>query len=938
MPAYTYRPLSEPTIIRILQVLPQSKETDRVECCLAEYSLADTGKAHHYEALSYVWGNQDDPESILVDGDDFQVGRNLHTALLHIRDDQIVRHLWVDAICINQNNEDEKARQIPLMRDIYGHAHRVIVWLGNVADNSDLVFETIRLAGERALAGNTCPQEVTPESEFHQAACLELLNRDWFRRIWVLQEVGVARDISIMCGAAEIHGYIFCLGLRRLKLDLDGQVYSALSLMSGAIARPRYTPSTRGELSMAELVDMYHTRAATQLHDKIYALLGLTCDDRKAAALIPDYTAPWDKVLQRFVTYVLPSSFRVQTLPDPESVFLTGKGYTIGQISSIEGYTSSVRQSFTITFVYTSCAAHFKEKWGSRWVIGPSAKPVRQGDVLILLEGASKPSVIRLYEGYPVIIVLAVTSQQTEDTHQHISDDGTRLQPTRARHIIPRWRGESPQTEITMSLETGSRDISLIWSWKSCISIVGKGGEYECPLQSILFQAPVERKDDIRSIVEDLVVERIAKTDWEAVNLILDQVGITLPVTAKVLCAAATSTEESHFTYMIKAWGENGLPISSQVLEAAARNFYLTGLQLMQHHRRDMTQYTTDRVLQAALTNPSDFAYYMVRILCGESGENVPITEDVLKAAAARSRGPARDIMLFLCKHGGENLPITEDVLKVAVSHASPANLAMVIILCEYAGGNPPITEDVLKVASGLDFFGGAAILIALCELAGGDPPITEDVLKAVAERTERNGDIFMKILFHYGNENLRITEAVLCEVVGNASPSAPRLMQWLCQSSGKHLPITEAVVWRALTNKGGGRRSRRSTLFDRKVFDPYYGKRTMIEFLCHYGRADVPITDEMIAYEIDDDPLTSHILRDHARKIRSGSWGVREAVRKFRDPGKVFCQMVRSAKESLGVNKDKRIYEKNIVWIQESLRDVGAETKFKSRRWLELK
>ncbi|KAB8223254.1 hypothetical protein BDV33DRAFT_167671 [Aspergillus novoparasiticus] len=53
---------------------------------------------------------------------------------------------------------------------------------------------------------------------------------------------------------------------------------------------------------MAELIDMYHTHAATQLHDKLYALLGSTCDDPTAAALIPDYTAPWDRVLQRFVT------------------------------------------------------------------------------------------------------------------------------------------------------------------------------------------------------------------------------------------------------------------------------------------------------------------------------------------------------------------------------------------------------------------------------------------------------------------------------------------------------------------------------------------------------------------------------------------------------------------------------------------------------------
>lgn len=119
-----------------------------------------------------------------------------------------------------------------------------------------------------------------------------------------------------MCGIAEIHGHIFCLGLRNLNLDLDGQVHSALNLMNGAIARPRYIPNSRNALSIAELIDMYYTRAATKLHDKIYALLGLSSDDPKAAALIPNYILPWDTVLRQFVAYIPPKQFHVHTLPE----------------------------------------------------------------------------------------------------------------------------------------------------------------------------------------------------------------------------------------------------------------------------------------------------------------------------------------------------------------------------------------------------------------------------------------------------------------------------------------------------------------------------------------------------------------------------------------------------------------------------------------------
>lgn len=75
--------------------------------------------------------------SITLNGCDFPVTENLHTALLYLRNRQLERTLWVDAISIDQDKQDEKARQIPLMRTIYAQAQHVIVWLGEATENGD---------------------------------------------------------------------------------------------------------------------------------------------------------------------------------------------------------------------------------------------------------------------------------------------------------------------------------------------------------------------------------------------------------------------------------------------------------------------------------------------------------------------------------------------------------------------------------------------------------------------------------------------------------------------------------------------------------------------------------------------------------------------------------------------------------------------------------
>jgi hypothetical protein len=183
MSQYTYSlPLKGSDSIRLLSLMPSKVVTAPIQCQLHNYDFAEYDEGTHlYEALSYVAGSFDDPsQSVYVDGQLLHVTTNLHAALLHLRDRTFARIIWVDYICINQNDKEEKSRQINLMARIYGEADRVIVYLGEAANNSDQAIECIRSAADEG------PEDQSRSvDEKDQEAVLELLKRPWFQRMWV---------------------------------------------------------------------------------------------------------------------------------------------------------------------------------------------------------------------------------------------------------------------------------------------------------------------------------------------------------------------------------------------------------------------------------------------------------------------------------------------------------------------------------------------------------------------------------------------------------------------------------------------------------------------------------------------------------------------------------------------------------------------------------
>ncbi|KAK5654271.1 hypothetical protein OQA88_7447 [Cercophora sp. LCS_1] len=134
LPVYTCSPLPD-SHIRLLQLLPSRDDHAPIECKLVDYHLLDPRKGLHlYEAVSYVWGPPPNTHRMIADGACLPIRQNCHAIPTRPRDPALPRFLWVDALCINQEDNNEKTDQVQLMAWIYASARGVIVWLEEPTD------------------------------------------------------------------------------------------------------------------------------------------------------------------------------------------------------------------------------------------------------------------------------------------------------------------------------------------------------------------------------------------------------------------------------------------------------------------------------------------------------------------------------------------------------------------------------------------------------------------------------------------------------------------------------------------------------------------------------------------------------------------------------------------------------------------------------------
>jgi hypothetical protein len=160
--SYVYRPLKSSTRFNIHDVFRSKSQKasllGRIRVFVLEPgfgnsplldNLMDRKLSSHlrYETLSYAWDDPNNTRMMQICGKDIEITESLDTALRHLRFEDRPRTLWVDALCINQKDVEEKSAQIPLMAKIYQTASCVLVWLGKEDDSTDLAFKTLEEVG-----------------------------------------------------------------------------------------------------------------------------------------------------------------------------------------------------------------------------------------------------------------------------------------------------------------------------------------------------------------------------------------------------------------------------------------------------------------------------------------------------------------------------------------------------------------------------------------------------------------------------------------------------------------------------------------------------------------------------------------------------------------------------------------------------------------------
>lgn len=209
--SYAYTPLgTQSDCTRFVQIEPAQSDDEPISCSLVQVAFGDRPK---FDAVSYMWGDCERKEwhTILLHGVDYAVGENLWDALHHLRRDCQGKLFWIDAICIDQDNLDERNLQVRMMDQIYFRAQTVIVWLGSkYAKYQRLLREedlqsTLVQAGDPETNSDSSSdeQDVTKSngtSPEEIAMAKALLQDGYWHRLWIIQEIAQARSIKVSFG------------------------------------------------------------------------------------------------------------------------------------------------------------------------------------------------------------------------------------------------------------------------------------------------------------------------------------------------------------------------------------------------------------------------------------------------------------------------------------------------------------------------------------------------------------------------------------------------------------------------------------------------------------------------------------------------------------------------------------------------------------------
>lgn len=312
--------------IRLIRLLPDDPETTTdsslpIACEMISVSLNEKPR---YIALSYAWEDTTLSHPVILNGKAFHATASLDAALRQVRklrgENPMYRdqYFWIDALCINQEDEIEKSWQVQRMNHIFHEAQYALVWLGPASHDSDKAMQALEHVG-LSVASGTDPYDNKTLSTFNLLASLynefaqsvkSLLMRSWWRRIWVVQEFASAQDVKFLCGDVQISWQPCFTALEALEkfqraLAEKGwrgdtasssnlqHLMTDISAVTGILRLFRIRRALRTAQKRLPLWELLTLKRfgmlSTDNRDFVYALTGIA-DDAASKHLYPDYT------------------------------------------------------------------------------------------------------------------------------------------------------------------------------------------------------------------------------------------------------------------------------------------------------------------------------------------------------------------------------------------------------------------------------------------------------------------------------------------------------------------------------------------------------------------------------------------------------------------------------------------------------------------------
>ncbi|KAL4723487.1 hypothetical protein ACLX1H_009122 [Fusarium chlamydosporum] len=255
-----------------------------------------------YRALSYVWGSTNSslaPSYLNTPDGRIKITLSLHLGLRAIRSESDEIILWIDAVCINQMCNTEKAIQIRLLNSIFRSASQVVAWLGPEGDNSSLVISELYSVAQHKKSSywpnmlgrdelDLFTDRLKGFTEHLWASLDALLDRPWFKRAWIVQELVLSRNVLLICGQSQIDWNDFFDALQ-----LCERWAYALGITRNSLI------SQKHKFGLLQLLEFFAHCQAKYKIDKLFSLLGIACDSAEEA-LDPDYDSAELTVILRY--------------------------------------------------------------------------------------------------------------------------------------------------------------------------------------------------------------------------------------------------------------------------------------------------------------------------------------------------------------------------------------------------------------------------------------------------------------------------------------------------------------------------------------------------------------------------------------------------------------------------------------------------------------